>query len=69
MRLRDGQRRLGMPDAPRRELASRAWMAFAEEAVVTWPESDDAARAELCAFIEASFVSLLGLLDRPRALA
>ncbi|WP_407285646.1 TetR/AcrR family transcriptional regulator [Streptomyces sp. BP-8] len=67
-RLRDGQRRLGMPDAPRLELASRAWMAFAEEAVTTWPESDDAAREELCAFIEASFVSLLGLLDRPEAL-
>ncbi|MGW1373686.1 TetR/AcrR family transcriptional regulator [Streptomyces sp. NPDC002446] len=67
-RLRDGQRRLGMPDVPRLELALRAWMAFAEEAATTWPESDDAARDELCSFVEASFVSLLGLLDRPRTL-
>ncbi|AWN25904.1 MULTISPECIES: TetR/AcrR family transcriptional regulator [unclassified Streptomyces] len=64
-RVRDGQRRLGMPDAPRLELASRAWMAFAEEAVVNWPAEEPGAQDELCAFIESSFVSLLGLLDRP----
>ncbi|MFF8373107.1 TetR/AcrR family transcriptional regulator [Streptomyces lydicus] len=73
-RLRDGQRRLGVPDVPRQELALRAWMAFAEEAVTTWPLDDAGdgaagARDELCAFIEASFVGLLGLLDRPGTLA
>ncbi|MFC5247297.1 TetR/AcrR family transcriptional regulator [Streptomyces nigrescens] len=67
-RVRDGQRRLGMPDAPRLELASRAWMAFAEEAVVNWPAEEPGAQDELCAFIESSFVSLLGLLDRPGVL-
>ncbi|UKY48643.1 TetR/AcrR family transcriptional regulator [Streptomyces inhibens] len=68
-RVRDGQRRLGMPDAPRLELASRAWMAFAEEAVTTWPVEEAHAQEELCAFVESSFVSLLGLLDRPGTLA
>ena len=29
-----------MPDAPRLELASRAWMAFAEEAVIDWPVAE-----------------------------
>ncbi|KPC60122.1 TetR/AcrR family transcriptional regulator [Streptomyces chattanoogensis] len=75
-RVRDGQRRLGMPDAPRLDLASRAWMAFAEEAVISWPagngdgqdETHDGTRDELCAFVESSFVSFLGLLDRPEAL-
>ncbi|MFF4953119.1 TetR/AcrR family transcriptional regulator [Streptomyces chattanoogensis] len=75
-RVRDGQRRLGMPDAPRLDLASRAWMAFAEEAVISWPApngggrdgTDDDTRDELCAFVESSFVSFLGLLDRPEAL-
>ncbi|MEU9115533.1 TetR/AcrR family transcriptional regulator [Streptomyces sp. NPDC048483] len=68
-RVRDGQRRLGMPQAPRLELASRAWMAFAEEAVVNWPAGDGADHDELCAFVESSFVCLLGLLDRPAELA
>ncbi|MEU5209050.1 TetR/AcrR family transcriptional regulator [Streptomyces sp. NPDC020742] len=69
-RLRDGQRRLGLPDGPRRELACRAWMAFAEEAVTTWPAegNGDDAREELCAFIESSFVSLLGQLESPATL-
>ncbi|MFI5526648.1 TetR/AcrR family transcriptional regulator [Streptomyces platensis] len=67
-RVRDGQRRLGMPDAPRLALASRAWMAFAEEAVISWPAEEPGAQDELCAFIESSLVSVLGLLDRPGAL-
>ncbi|MFI9048632.1 TetR/AcrR family transcriptional regulator [Streptomyces sp. NPDC053427] len=68
-RVRDGQRRLGMPDAPRLDLASRAWMAFAEEAVLSWPAGEDGDHDELCAFVESSFVCFLGLLDRPAALA
>ncbi|MFJ9416457.1 TetR/AcrR family transcriptional regulator [Streptomyces sp. NPDC101227] len=68
-RVRDGQRRLGMPDAPRLDLASRAWMAFAEEAVLSWPAEEDGDHEELCAFVESSFVCFLGLLDRPAALA
>ncbi|PJJ00478.1 TetR family transcriptional regulator [Streptomyces sp. 2333.5] len=67
-RVHDGRRRLGMPDAPQAELATRAWMAFAEEAATTWPAEQPGARDELCAFIESSLVHLLGLLDRPQAL-
>ncbi|RXS83340.1 TetR/AcrR family transcriptional regulator [Streptomyces sp. TM32] len=67
-RVHDGRRRLGMPDAPQAELATRAWMAFAEEAATTWPVERPGARDELCAFIESSLVNLLGLLDRPQAL-
>ncbi|MFJ9412133.1 TetR/AcrR family transcriptional regulator [Streptomyces sp. NPDC101393] len=67
-RVHDGRRRLGMPDAPRLELASRAWMAFAEEAVIDWPVAEADAHEELCAFVESSFVSLLGSLDRPARL-
>ncbi|QHC22407.1 TetR/AcrR family transcriptional regulator [Streptomyces sp. GS7] len=67
-RVNDARRRLGAPSAPRAEPASRAWMAFAEEAVVTWPVGEEGARDELCRFIEASFVSLLGLLERPALL-
>ncbi|MCF3173900.1 TetR/AcrR family transcriptional regulator [Streptomyces sioyaensis] len=67
-RVHDGRRRLGMPDAPQAALATRAWMAFAEEAAATWPAEQPGARDELCAFIESSLVHLLGLLDRPQAL-
>ncbi|MFF7228192.1 TetR family transcriptional regulator [Streptomyces sioyaensis] len=67
-RVHDGRRRLGMPDARQAELATRAWMAFAEEAATTWPAEQPGARDELCAFIESSLVHLLGLLDRPQAL-
>ncbi|MFD9211139.1 TetR/AcrR family transcriptional regulator [Streptomyces sioyaensis] len=67
-RVHDGRRRLGMPDAPQAELATRAWMAFAEEAATTWPVERPGARDELCAFIESSLVNLLGLLDRPQVL-
>ncbi|WP_411142623.1 TetR/AcrR family transcriptional regulator [Streptomyces sp. x-80] len=67
-RVCDGRRRLGLPDVPRLELASGAWMAFAEEAVTNWPAADPDAREEICAFVEAGFVGLLGLLDRPAAL-
>ncbi|MFG2136359.1 TetR/AcrR family transcriptional regulator [Streptomyces sp. NPDC048650] len=68
-RVRDGRRRLGMPDAARLDLASRAWMAFAEEAVISWPVGEAEAQNELCAFVESSFVCLLGVLDRPAELA
>ncbi|MEU7431309.1 TetR/AcrR family transcriptional regulator [Streptomyces sioyaensis] len=67
-RVHDGRRRLGMPEAPQAELATRAWMAFAEEAATTWPAEQPGARDELCAFIESSLVHLLGLLDRPQVL-
>lgn len=67
-RVHDGRRRLGMPDAPQAELATRAWMAFAEEVATTWPAEQPGARDELCAFIESSLVHLLGLLDRPQVL-
>ncbi|MFI1159917.1 TetR/AcrR family transcriptional regulator [Streptomyces sioyaensis] len=67
-RVHDGRRRLGMPDAPQAELATRAWMAFAEEAATTWPAEQPGARDELCAFIESSLVHLLGMLDRPEVL-
>ncbi|MEU9008657.1 hypothetical protein AB0D12_02470 [Streptomyces sp. NPDC048479] len=67
-RVADGQRRLGMPDSPRLGLAARAWMAFVEEAVTGWPVDEPGAREELAAFLESSFVSLLGMLDRPSAL-
>ncbi|WP_030813964.1 TetR/AcrR family transcriptional regulator [Streptomyces sp. NRRL S-337] len=68
-RVRDGQRRLGLPPAPRLEVATRAWMAFAEEAAITWQMAEHGTEEELCAFIEAGHVSLLGLLDRPQTLA
>ncbi|RPK34302.1 transcriptional regulator BetI [Streptomyces sp. ADI92-24] len=67
-RVEEGQRRLGMPDSPRLLVAARAWMAFAEEAVTNWPPDGPDALAELGAFLESSFVSLLGALDRPAAL-
>lgn len=44
-------------------------MAFAEEAVTGWPVAEPGAREELTAFLESSFVSLLGTLDRPVGLA
>lgn len=67
-RVEEGQRRLGMPDSPRLLVAARAWMAFAEEAVTSWPLAEPEALDELGAFLESSFVSLLGALDRPVAL-
>lgn len=67
-RVEEGQRRLGMPDSPRLLVAARAWMAFAEEAVTSWPLDEPDALAELGAFLESSFISLLGALDRPAAL-
>ncbi|MFD7861250.1 TetR/AcrR family transcriptional regulator [Streptomyces sp. NPDC057682] len=67
-RVEEGQRRLGMPDSPRLPVASRAWLAFAEEAVTTWPSGGPAGLGELGAFLESGFVSLLGALDRPVAL-
>ncbi|MFE7386980.1 TetR/AcrR family transcriptional regulator [Streptomyces sp. NPDC057582] len=67
-RVEEGQRRLGMPDSPWLSIASRAWMAFAEEAVISWPLDEPDALAELAAFLESSFISLLSTLDRPAAL-
>ncbi|MFI5747557.1 TetR/AcrR family transcriptional regulator [Streptomyces sp. NPDC051644] len=67
-RVEEGQRRLGMPDSPRLSIATRAWMAFAEEAVTNWPLDEPDALTELGAFLEASFISLLGTLDRPATL-
>ncbi|WP_406098406.1 TetR/AcrR family transcriptional regulator [Streptomyces sp. NBC_01013] len=67
-RVQEGQRRLGMPDSPRLLVAARAWMAFAEEAVTSWPLDLPDAVDELGAFLESSFISLLGTLDRPVAL-
>ncbi|MFF3785112.1 hypothetical protein [Streptomyces sp. NPDC001933] len=67
-RVAEGQRRLGMPDSPRLAVAARAWTAFAEEAVTSWPHGGPDAPAELGAFLESSFISLLGALDRPCAL-
>ncbi|MEU6015927.1 TetR/AcrR family transcriptional regulator [Streptomyces sp. NPDC047515] len=67
-RVEEAQRRLGMPDSPRLPIAARAWMAFAEEAVTNWPPGGPDAPAELGAFLESSFISLLGALDRPAAL-
>ncbi|MFG3139486.1 TetR/AcrR family transcriptional regulator [Streptomyces sp. NPDC048211] len=67
-RVQEGQRRLGMPDSPRLLVAARAWMAFAEEAVTSWPLDGPEALDELGAFLESSFVCLLGALDRPVAL-
>ncbi|WP_406448592.1 TetR/AcrR family transcriptional regulator [Streptomyces sp. NBC_00876] len=67
-RVEEGQRRLGMPDSPRLPVAARAWMAFAEEAVTGWPLDEPDALDELGAFLESSFISLLGSLDRPATL-
>ncbi|MFB7554663.1 TetR/AcrR family transcriptional regulator [Streptomyces brevispora] len=67
-RAEEGQRRLGMPDSPRLLAAARAWMAFAEEAVINWPPDGPDAPAELGAFLESSFIRLLGALDRPAVL-
>ncbi|MFI7100543.1 TetR/AcrR family transcriptional regulator [Streptomyces sp. NPDC050161] len=65
-RLCEGRRRLGMPDTPRSAVASRAWMAFAEEAVISWPSGEAGGRDELCAFVESGLVGLLDVLDRDR---
>ncbi|MEU9622275.1 TetR/AcrR family transcriptional regulator [Streptomyces sp. NPDC087228] len=67
-RVEEAQRRLRMPDSPRLPVAARAWMAFAEEAVTSWPLGEPDALTELAAFLESSFVGLLGALDRPAAL-
>lgn len=67
-RLAEGQRRLGMPDSPRLPVAARAWMAFAEEAVTSWPLDEPDALDALGAFLESGFIALLGTLDRPVAL-
>ncbi|TXS03352.1 TetR/AcrR family transcriptional regulator [Streptomyces sp. col6] len=64
-RVEEGQRRLGMPQTRRLTLATRAWLAFAEEAVTGWPLEDPDALDELGAFLESGFVRLLGALDRP----
>lgn len=68
-RVEEGQRRLGMPQTPRLTLATRAWLAFAEEAVTSWPLEDPDALDELGAFLESGFVRLLGALDRPVTLS
>ncbi|MEU2246183.1 TetR/AcrR family transcriptional regulator [Streptomyces sp. NPDC019224] len=67
-RVAEGQRRLGMPQSPRLTLAARAWLAFAEEAVTSWPLEEPDASEELAAFLESGFVRLLGSLDRPASL-
>ncbi|MER5850250.1 hypothetical protein ABT126_25190 [Streptomyces sp. NPDC002012] len=67
-RVEEGQRRLGMPGSPRLSIATRAWMAFAEEAVTNWPLDEPDAPTELGAFLESGFISLLGTLDRPATL-
>ncbi|PZT74290.1 MULTISPECIES: TetR/AcrR family transcriptional regulator [unclassified Streptomyces] len=67
-RVEEGQRALGMPPSPRLTLAARAWLAFAEEAVTSWPLEEPDAPDELAAFLESGFVRLLGALDRPAAL-
>ncbi|MFC8534072.1 TetR/AcrR family transcriptional regulator [Streptomyces sp. NPDC057249] len=68
-RVAQGQRRLGMEPSPRLALATRAWLAFAEEAATSWPLDEPDALDELRAFLETGFVRLLGDLDRPAALA
>ena len=62
----DGALRLAVPDTPRLRIATRAWMAFAEEATTNWPVDETGARDELRVFLDASFVSLLGILDDGR---
>ncbi|MEU6369795.1 hypothetical protein ABZ876_29680 [Streptomyces sp. NPDC046931] len=41
-------------------------VAFAEEAMTNWPVDGTGARDELRVFLDASFVSLLGILDDGR---
>ncbi|MEU7055909.1 TetR/AcrR family transcriptional regulator [Streptomyces sp. NPDC046197] len=65
-RVMDGALRLGVPDTPRLRIATRAWMAFAEEAMTNWPVDEAGARDELRVFLDASFVSLLGILHDGR---
>ncbi|MFE7043450.1 hypothetical protein ACFU9X_29620 [Streptomyces atratus] len=67
-RVEEGQRRLGMPDSPQLSIATRAWMAFAEEAVTNRPLDEPDALTELGAFLESGFIGLLGTLDRPATL-
>lgn len=68
-RVIEGQRRLGLPQSPRLALATRAWLAFAEEAVTSWPLEEPGALDELRAFLESGFVRLLCDLDRPATLS
>ncbi|MFJ6014120.1 TetR/AcrR family transcriptional regulator [Streptomyces sp. NPDC092952] len=67
-RVAEGRSRLGLPDSPRLAVAARAWTAFAEEAVISWPREEPDAAARLGEFLESGFVRLLGDLDRPCAL-
>lgn len=54
---------LGIPEHPLRTVAVRAWIAFAEETVVRWPQNGpDVDRARLVAFLERGFHAVLACL-------
>jgi AcrR family transcriptional regulator len=61
-RILAGCAELGLDDTPLLRTAARAWVVFAEETVVAWPE-DDTDRAALAAFLERTLVGVLSCVD------
>ncbi|MFE0042479.1 TetR/AcrR family transcriptional regulator [Streptomyces albireticuli] len=56
-------RHTGHPAPPRLALTARAWTAFAEEAVVSWPTDEPGAREELLDYLESHLLKLIGPAD------
>ncbi|WP_127784103.1 TetR/AcrR family transcriptional regulator [Rhodococcus sp. X156] len=50
---------LGIPAGPRTRLAVRGWIAFTEEAVISWLAEDDLSREELIDLISQALTALL----------
>jgi AcrR family transcriptional regulator len=54
---------LGLPDSPLLATAVRAWLAFAEEAAVQWPEDDPEAHTRLRDFLMATLPPLIACVE------
>lgn len=68
-RLVDALVELGAPDRPLLHMATRAWVAFVEEATVNALAGPDIARAELVAFLERASIPVLSIaIEDPTAL-
>ncbi|MDI2129811.1 TetR/AcrR family transcriptional regulator [Yinghuangia seranimata] len=61
-RILTGCAELGIDDTPLLRTAVRAWVVFAEEAVVAWQEPDGD-RAQLAEFLERTLVGVLSCVD------
>ncbi|MGW1159521.1 TetR/AcrR family transcriptional regulator [Streptomyces sp. NPDC002513] len=60
-RVLEYHRRAGLPDRPHLAAIAQAWMAFAEEAAVSWPLHEPGIREGLNDFLKRGLVALLTL--------